>query len=685
MTNTVFLDTVNELARAAMTGTALPSVTAKLLEHLKIIAKFFAGDAQLEVDADSATCVIKSKLAPADAPALIDTAAVLSGSGTTAAYTFAWAAADSVALRVLLDAAADPTQPQELRCEIEYALNGATERIAFPIFFETAYTRPEDPAPVATTDTSWDWLKSRLAAGDNIDLTVNNDAKVITIAAESAGGSGAWGGITGTLAAQTDLQAALDAKATTSALTVHTGNTSNPHAVTKTQVGLSAVTNDAQLKAADLDTDATMAANSDSKVASQKAVKTALALKAPLASPTLTGTPAAPTAAGGTNSTQLATTAFVKAAVDSLVAGAPGALDTLKEISDQLATDESAVSALTTTVAGKVPATRTVNGHALTADVTVSKSDLGLGNCDNTSDVSKPVSTAQQAADDNLQAQIDALGSAAIEPGVVFVSQSIGNNSTAAVGRRDLPYSAAQPAFVAWRLLNMAGRLHVLDGNVGSITVAEDMNYPLLLTGNGTGCIISAINSYGLAGASPSGDADGGAGDAARTLDLLSDGTVYIAEINGSGQTGGNGGDGGEDENARNGGDGGACASVRLRGLFDLGSVDLRCGAGGTGNVHGGTGGSGGSVPKIIIEGLVRCQSLTLAPGTAGSGSIAGTAGAAAGAAADCFIRGLRGQGSITITNAAVTAQISDVIAAAFDGGSATPVAWFVHGAYPSW
>ena len=39
----------------------------------------------------------------------------------------------------------------------------------------------------------------------------------------------------------------------------------------------------------------------------------ALALKAPLASPTFTGTPAAPTAATGDNSTTVATTAFVKA------------------------------------------------------------------------------------------------------------------------------------------------------------------------------------------------------------------------------------------------------------------------------------------------------------------------------------------------------------------------------------
>lgn len=44
-----------------------------------------------------------------------------------------------------------------------------------------------------------------------------------------------------------------------------------------------------------------------------------LALKAPLASPALTGTPTAPTAAAGTNTAQLATTAFANAAADAAV------------------------------------------------------------------------------------------------------------------------------------------------------------------------------------------------------------------------------------------------------------------------------------------------------------------------------------------------------------------------------
>lgn len=55
--------------------------------------------------------------------------------------------------------------------------------------------------------------------------------------------------------------------------------------------------------------------------ADASAVTVSLATKAPLASPTFTGTPAAPTATAGTNTTQIATTAFVGAAITNGVAG----------------------------------------------------------------------------------------------------------------------------------------------------------------------------------------------------------------------------------------------------------------------------------------------------------------------------------------------------------------------------
>lgn len=48
-------------------------------------------------------------------------------------------------------------------------------------------------------------------------------------------------------------------------------------------------------------------------------IATAIASKADLASPTFTGTPAVPTASTGTNSTQIASTAFVQSAVGSAV------------------------------------------------------------------------------------------------------------------------------------------------------------------------------------------------------------------------------------------------------------------------------------------------------------------------------------------------------------------------------
>jgi len=87
----------------------------------------------------------------------------------------------------------------------------------------------------------------------------------------------------------TGLAAALAGKADSSALTTHTSDTANPHSVTKTQVGLGSVTNDAQLKAADLDTDSAFTANSDTRIPSQKAVKTAVDGKLSAAGDTTTG------------------------------------------------------------------------------------------------------------------------------------------------------------------------------------------------------------------------------------------------------------------------------------------------------------------------------------------------------------------------------------------------------------
>ena len=80
-----------------------------------------------------------------------------------------------------------------------------------------------------------------------------------------------------------------------------------------------------------------------------------LALKAPLASPALTGTPTAPTATAGTNTTQIATTAFVTGAVADLIASAPGALNTLDELAAALGDDANFATTVTNSLAAKAP------------------------------------------------------------------------------------------------------------------------------------------------------------------------------------------------------------------------------------------------------------------------------------------------------------------------------------------
>jgi hypothetical protein len=89
-------------------------------------------------------------------------------------------------------------------------------------------------------------------------------------------------------------------------------------------------------------------------IASVSGLQAALDAKAALASPTFTGTPAGPTAAAGTNTTQIATTAFVKAAIDVVLGGVAAAGDTLAELYALVTdTDLAAIAALTTTAYGR--------------------------------------------------------------------------------------------------------------------------------------------------------------------------------------------------------------------------------------------------------------------------------------------------------------------------------------------
>lgn len=90
----------------------------------------------------------------------------------------------------------------------------------------------------------------------------------------------------------------------------------------------------------------------------------ALATKADLSSPTLTGTPTAPTAPDATNNTQLATTAFVQTLIASVINSAPGALDTLDELAAAFGDDPNFAATMATALAGKQPIDATLTALA---------------------------------------------------------------------------------------------------------------------------------------------------------------------------------------------------------------------------------------------------------------------------------------------------------------------------------
>jgi len=97
--------------------------------------------------------------------------------------------------------------------------------------------------------------------------------------------------------------------------------------------------------------------------------------------------------AGGAHTA--ATESYVDSAISGLVDLAPGALNTLNELAAAIGDDENYAATITTALGNKAPLesptfTGTVSG--------VTKSHVGLGNVDNTSDANKPVSSATQTA-----------------------------------------------------------------------------------------------------------------------------------------------------------------------------------------------------------------------------------------------------------------------------------------------
>ncbi|NGI31993.1 phage tail protein [Escherichia coli] len=94
--------------------------------------------------------------------------------------------------------------------------------------------------------------------------------------------------------------------------------------------------------------------------------------------PTFTGEPKAPTPAAGNNTTRIATTAFVQAAITALINGAPATLDTLKEIAAAINNDPKFSTTINNALSGKQPRDNTLT-HLSGKDVAGLLAYLGLG------------------------------------------------------------------------------------------------------------------------------------------------------------------------------------------------------------------------------------------------------------------------------------------------------------------
>ena len=176
-------------------------------------------------------------------------------------------------------------------------------------------------------------------------------------------------------------------------------------AIDWTKLGISATVSSTEIGYVDGVTSAIQA-----QIDSKLATATASSTYAPLASPALTGVPTAPTAAVATNTTQIATTAFVKGELTELINAAPGTLDTLKELADALGNDVAFSSTVTASIATKLP----LAGGTMSGAIAMGTNKItGVGNPTNAQDVAtKDYIDNTVLAPSNLTGPITSVGSA---------------------------------------------------------------------------------------------------------------------------------------------------------------------------------------------------------------------------------------------------------------------------------
>jgi len=192
-----------------------------------------------------------------------------------------------------------------------------------------AYANNSD---VAIGEISQDAINTALTMGAGLTKTYNDGANTITITVDSS-----------VVALKTYVD---------SAVSTHEADTTSVHGIADTAALATKVYADSAVSTHEADTTSVHGIADTSILVTTTGTQTLTAKS--LTSPALTGTPTAPTASAGTDTTQVATTAFVQDAIELVVGAAPAALNTLAEIATSLANNADLSGTLTSSISGKV-------------------------------------------------------------------------------------------------------------------------------------------------------------------------------------------------------------------------------------------------------------------------------------------------------------------------------------------
>lgn len=160
-------------------------------------------------------------------------------------------------------------------------------------------------------------------------------------------------------------------------------------------------------------------------------IASAISSKADTASPTFTGTPAAPTAASGTNTTQIATTAFVKDAVDTATTSSASSTQTLTN---------KTISADSNTLSGIAASSFVLSNASGNIDGSASQKAIPSGVVVGTTDTQTLTNKTIALGSNTVSGTKAEFNTAVTDTDIAFVNDFTGSNvSLTANGYQKLP------------------------------------------------------------------------------------------------------------------------------------------------------------------------------------------------------------------------------------------------------